>query len=189
MTDRRADLLDAAIEEIAIAGTRGMRVDAVARRAGVSPALIYHHFGDRASLLTAALEHVGERADAYTARSAVAEGSARDRLIAMLVAEIQDDPEVRVNSAAWGELRDAAIFDPTLRPTIAALTEQWVHDLAALVIEGHADGTIPMARDPQDVGVQLSAAVEGISPRWLSGVLSTADARRHLASIIADLTI
>ena len=140
MTDRRTDLLDAAIEEIAIAGTRGMRVEAVARRAGVSPALIYHHFGDRSTLLTAALERVGVRADTYTARSVSPRGSARDRLTALLVAEVQDDPEVRINSAAWGELRDTAIFDATLRPTIAALTEQWVHDLAVLVEEGLFSG-------------------------------------------------
>jgi AcrR family transcriptional regulator len=187
VTDRRTDLLDAAIEEIAIAGTRGMRVEAVARRAGVSPALIYHHFGDRSTLLTAALERVGVRADTYTARSVSPRGSARDRLTALLVAEVQDDPEVRINSAAWGELRDTAIFDATLRPTIAALTEQWVHDLAVLVEEGRSDGSIPTTRTPKDLGVRLSAAVEGISARWLAGMLTTNQARRHITAIVHDL--
>ena len=32
---------------IARCGTRGLRVQAVAKSAGVSTALIYHHFGDR----------------------------------------------------------------------------------------------------------------------------------------------
>jgi hypothetical protein len=36
--------------------------------------------------------------------------------------------------------------------------------------------------------VQLSVAVEGISPRWLNGTLSTAEARRHLTAIAIDLT-
>jgi AcrR family transcriptional regulator len=188
VTDRRTNLLDAAIEEIAIAGTRGMRVEAVARRAGVSPALIYHHFGDRGALLAAALERVGVRADAYTARSAPAGGSARDRLTAVLVAEVQDDAEVRINSAAWGELRDTAIFDPTLRPTIASLTERWVHDLAVLVAEGRGDGSIPGTRSPKDLGVRMSAAVEGISSRWLAGMLTTTQARRHITAIVRDLT-
>ena len=54
--DRRTALLDAAVGEIARRGTRGMRIEQVARAAGVSPALIYHHFGDRSTLLQHALE-------------------------------------------------------------------------------------------------------------------------------------
>ena len=125
--------------------------------------------------------------DTYTARSVSPRGSARDRLTALLVAEVQDDPEVRINSAAWGELRDTAIFDATLRPTIAALTEQWVHDLAVLVEEGRSDGSIPTTRTPKDLGVRLSAAVEGISARWLAGMLTTNQARRHITAIVHDL--
>jgi AcrR family transcriptional regulator len=187
VSDRRTDLLDAAIEEIAIAGTRGMRVEAVARRARVSPALIYHHFGDRATLLASALERVGVRADAYTERAKPVRGSAHTRLVALLVAEVQDDPEVRINSAAWGELRDAAIFDPALRPVIADLTDRWVRDLAALVVEGRADGSISAPGSPNDLGVRLSAAVEGISSRWLAGMLTTVQARRHITAIVHDL--
>ena len=54
MSDRRTALLVAAVEEIARKGTRGLRIEEVAKRAGVSPALIYHHFGDLESLFRAA---------------------------------------------------------------------------------------------------------------------------------------
>lgn len=175
--DRRTALLVAAIEEIARAGTRGMRIDEVAKRADVSPALIYHHFGDRSALLQAALEHIGEQADAYTSDAA---GAGRDRLLAVLVGEIQDDDAVRTNSAAWGELRDSAIFDETLRPTISALTDRWSNDIADLVRLGQADGSIDGALDADALGVRLSAFVEGISGRWLTGILTTDHARAHL---------
>ncbi len=183
-TDRRTALLVAAIDEIARTGTRGLRVEEVAKRAGVSPALIYHHFGDRSTLLQSALEHIGEQANAYTAH---AEGTCRENLLAVLLDEIQDDDTVRANSAAWGELRDSAIFDIALRPTIAALTQRWVDDLADLVRRGHIDGSIDSGVDPGETGVHLSAIVEGISARWLTGILTTTQARDHLATMATAL--
>jgi AcrR family transcriptional regulator len=176
-TDRRAALLDAAVEQIAKRGTRGMRVEQVAKAAGVSPALIYHHFGDRTTLLIRALEHVGALADAYTTPPT---GTARSRLLSVLVDEIQDAPRVRTNSTAWGELRDTAIFDSALRPTIAKLTQDWADDIAELVRAGQQDGTIAAAAEPEALGIQLSALVEGLSGRWLTGQLSTEAARQHV---------
>ena len=181
MSDRRTTLLDAAVREIATHGTRGMRVERVAKLAGVSPALIYHHFEDRSSLLQAALVHIGELADAYTA-PADDDATGRARLFAVIGAEIQDDESVRHNSTAWSELRNSAIFDDNLRDAFATLTERWVHDLAALVREGQDDGTIDRALDPVTVGVQLSSLVEGISGRWLCLQLDTDAAHQLLTS-------
>ena len=167
--DRRTALLDAAVAEIARRGTRGLRVEAVAAAAGVSPTLIYHHFGDRSTLLQNALEHIGTRADTYTAPP---RGSGRDMVLAVLQGEIQDVDTVRTNSAAWGELRDTAIFDEALRPTIAALTQRWVDDVTALVRIGLDDGSIMGVRDPAALAVRLTLIVEGVSSRWLTGIIS-----------------
>ncbi len=48
-------LIDAALATIAEHGLIGLRVDAVARSAGTSTAMIYRHFGSRDGLLEAAL--------------------------------------------------------------------------------------------------------------------------------------
>ncbi len=184
MSARRTGLLVAAIDEIASKGTRGMRVEEVAKGAGVSPGLIYHHFGDRATLLQSALEHIGTQADAYTHHSAK---TGRDNLVTMLLAEIQDDESVRTNSAAWGELRDSAIFDLALRPTITALSQRWVDDIAEIVRTGQGDGSIDNTLEPVPVGIQLSAAVEGMSSRWLTGMLTASETRDHLTTIIDAL--
>lgn len=45
----------AALEEIETAGVRGLSVQSVARRLGVSKGGLYHHYSDRRSLLRAAL--------------------------------------------------------------------------------------------------------------------------------------
>ena len=179
--DRRAALLVATIEEIARAGTRGMRVDEIARRAGVSTALIYHHFTNRAGLLLAALAHVGERAEAYTNH---ADSTGRDDLIAVLLDEIQDEAMVRVNSAAWSELRGSAIFDQALRSTLSALRARWADDIADLVRRGQDDGSLDRSLDPAAMGIQLPMIAEGVSASWLTGTLSIHEARDHLESMV-----
>ena len=179
-TDRRTALLDAAVVEIARHGARGLRVEHVAKAANVSVALIYHYFDDRSTLLQRALEHVGTRAVRYTARPVGSTG--RATLVATLLAEIQEAPEVRTNSAAWGELRDAAIFDEALRPTLALLTAEWVDNIAALIRAGREDGSVAPAVPAKDTAIRLTALVEGVSGRWLAGLLGTAQARGHLSA-------
>ncbi len=159
-----------------------MRVDEVAKDAGVAPSLIYHHFGDRASLLRAALEHVGQKAAAYTTSDPHESGF--DELINTFLAEIQDDPQVRENSAAWGEFRDAAVFDETLRQTLYRYTQEWIDDTAELVRRGQADGSIEASVDPDEAGQLLTALTEGLSTRWLAGFIDTEQARESLESAI-----
>jgi AcrR family transcriptional regulator len=182
--DRRITLLDAAVEQIALRGTRGMRIEEVAKAAGVSPALLYHHFTDRSGLLTAALQHIGDRANVYTEPKGA---TARDKLINLLTSEVQDDPTVRTNSAAWGELRDSAIFDESLRPTLEAQTLRWIDDITSLVKAGQRDGSISTHMKPSNVGIRLSALVEGLSSRWLVGLLTTRETRRHIAESAQSL--
>jgi AcrR family transcriptional regulator len=182
--DRRAALLDAAVAEIAHSGAGGFRVEAVAKSAGVSTSLLYRHFGDRATLLLCALERVGARADDYTVPQA---GIGREMVMAMLLGEIQNDERVRLNSAAWGALRETAMFDLTLRPTLTRLTQRWITDVALFVGQGVADGTIQDGLDSLALGTQLTAAVEGISGRWLTDQLTTEQARAHLGALVDAL--
>lgn len=178
--DSRISILDSAVVDIATHGTRGMRVQRVAKGAGVSVALIYHYFTDRSTLLNAALHHIEERANTYT--SPVSTESPLERLTVALFREIQDDAAVRTNSAAWGELRDTAIFDPSLRDTIKELTAQWVSDTEQLVRDCN-----PTATNAREVAILLTCLVEGISGRWLSGQISTGEAQVVLATGIATL--
>ncbi len=55
-TDRRGEILDAALEEFSEKGFRGATIKSIAAAAGVaSPALIYWYFKDKADLLEAVL--------------------------------------------------------------------------------------------------------------------------------------
>ncbi|MGF6825912.1 AcrR family transcriptional regulator [Kitasatospora sp. MAP12-15] len=155
----------------------------LAAEAGVSTSLIYYHFADRAGVLRQTLEFINDRADRYTAERDTGAGplDPRTDLEQVLLLELQDTPEVRENSTAWGELRASAVFDPDLREELAMATHTWVHETADLLARAHPTGTAPAHAAAAE---RLTALLEGLSIRWLSGSLPLDHARRLLLDAI-----
>ena len=55
---RRADLIAATVAEIGETGSLDATVGRIAKRAGISPALAFHYFGDKETMFLAAMRHV-----------------------------------------------------------------------------------------------------------------------------------
>jgi AcrR family transcriptional regulator len=187
LSGRQVLIMEAAVRVIARSGVRGLRVEELAAEAGVSTALIYYHFKDRAGLVRRTLEFINHRATAYTDKAVAEAADARDELEQLLLTELQDTPQVRENSTAWGELRASAIFEPEgLRDALAHATRTWVNDVADAI---RAARTAPIGPvdplDPLDSAERLTALVEGLSERWLSGSLQLERARELLSGAIA----
>ncbi|MCX4694776.1 TetR/AcrR family transcriptional regulator [Streptomyces sp. NBC_01408] len=180
---RRTHILEAAARVIARSGVRGLRVEEVAAEAGVSTSLLYYHFKDRTGLLRQTLEFINDRAERYTTtRDVDAEPlSPREELAQTLLLELQDTAEVRENSSAWGELRASAVFDEVLREDLARATLVWVQEVAALL--GRVEPMAPAAALAA-AGERLTALLEGLSMRWLSGGLQMAHARALMEGAI-----
>ncbi|MFJ7329832.1 TetR/AcrR family transcriptional regulator [Streptomyces cyaneofuscatus] len=188
MNDRRTAILEAAATVIARRGVRGLRVEELAAEAGVSKALIYYHFEDRTGLLRRTLAFVNNRAERYTAEQAAtgrpgAEAPAGPlrRLEQALLLELQDLPHVRENSTAWGELRASAVFDPELRGELALASVIWVREVADQL--GEVRPAAPESALTASAE-RLTALLEGLSARWLSGILSLTDARTRMREAI-----
>ncbi|WP_404950619.1 TetR/AcrR family transcriptional regulator [Streptomyces sp. ARC12] len=207
MSDRRTAILEAAATVIARRGVRGLRVEELAVEAGVSKALIYYHFEDRTGLLRRTLAFVNNRAERYTAEQSAADAAAGPdtvtdpgaptdpgttagaaptagplrRLEQALLLELQDLPHVRENSTAWGELRASAVFDPELRGELALASVIWVREVADQL--GEVRPTAPESALTASAE-RLTALLEGLSARWLSGILPLADARTRMREAI-----
>jgi AcrR family transcriptional regulator len=170
--DARERILVASRQEIADNGVRGLRVQQVAKRAGVSLGLVYYHFEDRAGLLNATIDAVNravqERGpqpdESLPAGEAVAE---------MLVAEFGTEGTTRADSVVWNEIRAIAVFETELQPALARTTREWEERLA----EPIARSGVP-ADAVADTAVLLTGLVEGLSSRWLSGQVDTESAQR-----------
>ncbi|MEU6237463.1 helix-turn-helix domain-containing protein [Kitasatospora sp. NPDC047058] len=183
MADRRTLIMEAAARVIARRGVRGLRVEELAAEAGVSTALIYYHFKDRAGILRATLEFINDRAERYTTERAADAPplDARGELEQTLLLELQDTPEVRENSTAWGELRASAVFDSDLREDLARATLVWVQEVADLLGQVRPmNGAAALAASAE----RLTALLEGLSVRWLSGSLPVEHARELMAGAI-----
>lgn len=183
-TDRRTAILEGAARLIARRGVRGLRVEELAAEAGVSAALIYYHFKDRAGILLRTLEFISDRAERYTAERGDHTAPTRHRgaLERSFLLELQDLPEVRENSIAWGELRASAVFDPVLRSDLAKAGAAWAREVAELLGAAHPAASAAARAASAE---RLTALLEGLSMRWLSGVLSLENAQKLIMEAIA----
>ncbi|WP_067829851.1 TetR/AcrR family transcriptional regulator [Nocardia inohanensis] len=184
MSDRATQILEAAVRVIAQDGVRGLRIDKLATEAGVSTALIYYHFKDRAGVLHAALEHVNHRAQSYTDKAWATAGDPRAQVEAALLAELQDRDDVRETSIAWGELRASAVFNTDLREPLTATTRSWNTDIENLIRDAQDAGTIAGTVDAAAAAERLTSLIEGLSERWHSGSLTLDRARELLTGAI-----
>lgn len=167
---RRAVVL-AAAEVITQAGLSGADERAIARRAGVTPALIRHLFPSREALVEAAVEELLPGAELESALAPMRHESPRDALsrIARLVMSLGTDPPGR--QALRTLLREACgnpeaarlVWDRLLRPVVAAL--------AAYLVERAPTGDIRV-EDPAVfahafvVSVAAFALAPLVWPEW-----------------------
>ena len=109
----RQRIVEAASRAFADQGFAGARVDEIARSAGVNKALLYYHIGNKQDLYTAVLTRNFDHMDEVLTAAMTSEGSASDRLRAMIAGvsrglkEIPDHPKIvlREFASGWSNLQ------------------------------------------------------------------------------------
>ena len=183
--ERREAILVAAAQVISRSGVRGLRVEQVAAEAKVSPPLLYYHFASRQGLIRAALERASERAPSAALRQAPAKGeTGYAALRTALLAELDEDREVRDNAVVWGEVSASAVFDPELRDDVRRVSATWSAEVAGAVQRGIEDSSIRSDVDPGRAGQLLTALVDGLCNRWLAGGIDREAARSLLEAAL-----
>lgn len=126
----RARIRDAAIARFAVDGVAAVSVRAIAADAGVSPALVIHHFGSKDGLRAVCDELVA--------------ATIRERKQAAMAAGTGLDPVAALREAQEGPplMRYLArtLVDGT--PQVAALVDEMVADAAAYMAEGVRTGLL-----------------------------------------------
>lgn len=184
--DNREAILVAVARVIASRGVRGLRIEDVAAEAGVSAPLLYYHFGNRAGLVKAALEHASERAPSTALREPSAENGF-EAVSTALLNELSDRPDVRDNAVVWGEVSASAVFEAELRPDVHAANEAWRQTVAEAIEVGVGDGSIRAGVDPDAAADQLISLVDGLCTRWLAGTMQRARAGALLRDALTQI--
>lgn len=185
----RETLLTATLELIETDGIGAVSLRRVARAAGVSPGAPYHHFEDRAALLTALSDEGFRRlATALTAahESAATPTEALEAILNAYVVFAQDNP-------AYFRL----MFRPELKQSHKSKTgeEAGLSAFAVLdttVVECLATNTMqPVDKDV--LAITLWSLVHGLASLWLDGQLehhtnNPADLARQVAALVTNFT-
>jgi hypothetical protein len=136
-------------------------------------------------LLAETFKFLNDRAAGYVADAVAAATDPFERVAQRLLSELQDDPLVIENSAAWGELRSSAVFEDFLREPLRLATGRWIDAVAEAIGTAQAAGLAGPGVDAHAAAARLTALVEGLSDRWLSGSLTVEEARDLLAGAVA----
>jgi AcrR family transcriptional regulator len=185
MHEREEAILAAACRVIAQSGAPGLRMSEVAREAGVSSALLHYYFATRHELLARAFAFADTRVDAHVLSLVGEQGSGRDRLETLLCAYLSPDPVVTEDWVVWSELWRSSRFDESLRELLYEADREWVGQVAALLREGVADGSIDASTEIDDSAIRLISLVDGLGTRVLAGVLERGDALRLIERSLA----
>jgi AcrR family transcriptional regulator len=189
--DARRAVLDAARELFAELGFERTTMRAVGVRAGVDPALIYHYFGDKDGLLSAALEAPVDPAVVF---AGVAGDPARagEEFVRRVVSLWEGRPEIRERMIAMlrtGLSHDQAaqllrdMYSSSIFTAVGDVLADDRRELRAALIGSHIGGLMlaryvlkvpgAAAASPED----LVRAVGPVVQHYLTGTIAPAQAR------------
>jgi betaine-aldehyde dehydrogenase len=160
---RRRQLIQATIESIADVGFVACTLSDIAKRAGVSPGLFAHYFGDKDGLLEATLRSLAARLGRAAAARLRAARRPRDRIQAIIDVNLASEEFDRRTSsvwlAFWGQVIHSARFKRV----------QNIYQRRMLSNLRHALRQIAPQHDPEPVAIGISAMIDGL---WLRATLS-----------------
>jgi AcrR family transcriptional regulator len=171
-TDRVVEILDAACRVIARDGWAGLRMDAVARQAGVSKALVHYYFSTRKELLRAAFGRSEDIANAGVEAELAGVDDPRARLEQYLLLVLDERPLFAENRALWSEVWSGIRLNAEIRPDVEGRYTFWIDRLAELIDENRDENPAAGSAETRNAAWQLAASLDGIEGLMLLGLVS-----------------
>lgn len=161
-TERRLQIVQAALRVMARTGYDGASVQAIAAEAQLSAGLLHHHFGSKVEILYALVDHLEALVQTRHERLATRRRGEWGRLEAWIDAHLAHGEGAEpAAAAAWVWIGAQALKDPGLSERYQAVVRRRLAQLTAL-IEAVAHAEAPRIRiDAGSLAVTVMAAVEG----------------------------
>jgi AcrR family transcriptional regulator len=159
---RRVQVLEAARKCVVALGYERVTVRDVAETAGVSTGTIVHYFGDKDTMLEAALlDKVQDTGIAFRAALAGAQ-SAWDRLERLVAASVPDTDDVRDEWRLWLTFWGEVTRNERLRMVSERQHRRWTRFLSRIIAEGMTSGEFAPV-DPDTTATQVAALIDGLA--------------------------
>jgi AcrR family transcriptional regulator len=180
---RRDEILASTTEVLDRIGLASTRVTDVAKALGVSPALIFYHFGTKDALVAEAFVYAVER-DLSRLDNATAKGvDPLDRLRRALRSYGPTGPATgwRIWIDAWA----LAQREPVIGKMLRRMDQRWCTVLREIVDAGVADGSF-VCPDPAATVSRVSALLDGLSVATLVyGSVTPAELQAWISETVA----
>lgn len=164
--ERIARIIEAAIAVLVRAGMAGLRIEDVAREAGISKGSVYLYFDSKEELLTAVIESfVGQPLDALRTMLDRPGAPATERILTMIAAVGQQMRALSDVISIWLEFYSLAARDSKVQAAFAGYFAGYRGIVRELVEQGIAGGEFAPV-DAEEVAVAISALIEGTGILW-----------------------
>lgn len=183
---RREEILATTVELVDRIGLTNTRVSDVAAAMGVSPSLVFYHFGTKDDLVAEAFGYAVERdlerleKAARTRAEPPADDDPVDRLRRVL--RLYGPTGKALGWRIWIDAWALAQREPHIRDVLKRMDHRWTALLRQVIDEGVAAGAFE-CRDPQASVARLSALVDGLS---VAAVVHRSVTRRQLRTWVAE---
>lgn len=164
-TIRRAELIEAAIRDIAAIGYDRVTIASICKEAGFSRGLIGHYFDNKDTLLFEAVHAVADRLGAAIRKSVIAAGpDATDRLHALIRASFSPPGFTSDNVAVWVALVGTARWSPPLSKIYREIWTEYRKRVGRLIAEAGAAAGKDL--DVESISLTFSQLIEGLWIGW-----------------------
>ncbi len=157
---RREEMLAATTDLLDRIGLAAIRVSDVARVLGVSPGLVFYHFGNKDALVAEAFGYAVDQ-DLHRLDQAVARGTDPvDRLRRVL--RLYGPTGSATGWRLWIDAWALAQREPRIRAVLRRMDRRWCAVLRGVVEQGVAEEAFECA-DPDAMVIRISALLDGLS--------------------------
>jgi betaine-aldehyde dehydrogenase len=160
---RRSQLVEVTIDSLAEVGFMGTTLAQIAGRAGVSPGLVAHYFGDKDGLLDAAFRSLARRVGDQVRARLRNIATPRARIQAIIDANLAPEEFDRRTGTAWLAFWGQVLQVPSLRRV------QSVYQRRTLTNLNSSLKKLVPPEEAQSLAAMIAAMIDGV---WLRAALS-----------------
>ncbi|MGC1524305.1 MAG: betaine-aldehyde dehydrogenase [Steroidobacteraceae bacterium] len=160
---RRRQLVEVTIDSLAELGYVGTTLAQIAVRAGVSPGLVAHYFGDKDGLLDAAFRSLARRVGDHVRARLRHVSTPRARIQAVIDANLAPEEFEQRTGTAWLSFWGQVLQVPTLKRVQSVYQRRTLSNLRSSLKK------LMPTEDAQNLAAMIAAMIDGV---WLRAALS-----------------
>lgn len=160
---RRSQLIEVTIDSLAEVGYVGTTLAQIAGRAGVSPGLVAHYFGDKDGLLDAAFRSLARRVSDHARARLRMTSTARARIQAIIDANLAPEEFDQRTGTAWLAFWGQVLQVKSLRRVQSVYQRRTLSNLKSSLTK-----LVP-PEESQSLAAMIAAMIDGV---WLRAALS-----------------